>query len=48
MDEIWRSLRKYQPNGPFVNAEYYPGWYTQWHDPRPGSADTYEVAEGLR
>lgn len=42
------SARKYQPNGPLVNAEYYPGWFTHWHDPSPGSADTNRVAETLR
>lgn len=26
-------LRKYEPTGPLVNAEFYPGWFTHWHDP---------------
>jgi beta-galactosidase len=25
-------LRKYQPQGPLVNAEYYPGWLTHWQE----------------
>ena len=41
-------LRKHQPNGPLVNAEYYPGWFTNWHDPQPGSGDTKKVTECLR
>lgn len=48
IDEWWKLLRKYQPNGPLVNAEYYPGWYTHWHDPKPGGTDTKMVVEGLR
>lgn len=48
IDGIWQLLRKFQPNGPLVNAEYYPGWFTQWHDPKPGSVDTNKVAESLR
>ena len=23
-------LRKYQPNGPLVNSEFYPGWLDHW------------------
>jgi len=24
------ALRKYQPNGPLVNSEFYPGWLDHW------------------
>lgn len=44
----WRLLRKYQPNGPLVNAEFYPGWFTHWQDPHSGQRDTQQVAESLR
>ncbi|XP_032577625.1 beta-galactosidase [Drosophila sechellia] len=30
---IWAKLRRYQPKGPLVNAEYYPGWLTHWTEP---------------
>lgn len=23
-------MRKYQPNGPLVNSEFYPGWLDHW------------------
>lgn len=31
--EQWEILRKVQPNGPLVNAEFYPGWFTHWQEP---------------
>ncbi|XP_017111219.1 beta-galactosidase [Drosophila elegans] len=30
---VWAKLRRYQPKGPLVNAEYYPGWLTHWTEP---------------
>lgn len=33
IDELWKKLRKVQPNGPLVNAEFYPGWFTHWQEP---------------
>jgi len=30
---IWAKFRRYQPKGPLVNAEYYPGWLTHWTEP---------------
>ncbi|XP_055523429.1 beta-galactosidase-like isoform X2 [Wyeomyia smithii] len=32
-DLYWQMLRKYQPRGPLMNAEYYPGWLTHWTEP---------------
>ncbi|KAH8243823.1 hypothetical protein KR032_010419 [Drosophila birchii] len=29
----WAKLRQFQPKGPLVNAEYYPGWLTHWTEP---------------
>ena len=48
MDKNWQILRKYQPNGPLVNAEYYPGWFTHWHDKTPGTRDAKQTADSLR
>lgn len=31
-DRNWQALRRYQPNGPLVNSEYYPGWLTHWQE----------------
>lgn len=33
IDRFWQTLRTYQPNGPLVNAEYYPGWLSHWQEP---------------
>lgn len=32
IDNYWRQLREYQPDGPLVNSEYYPGWLTHWQE----------------
>ncbi|XP_055314738.1 beta-galactosidase-like isoform X2 [Sitodiplosis mosellana] len=32
IDSYWKRLRDFQPNGPLVNAEYYPGWLTHWQE----------------
>ncbi|XP_055604075.1 beta-galactosidase isoform X2 [Uranotaenia lowii] len=32
-DRHWQKLREYQPRGPLVNAEFYPGWLTHWMEP---------------
>lgn len=33
LKSIWAKLRRYEPKGPLVNAEYYPGWLTHWTEP---------------
>ncbi|KAH8417408.1 hypothetical protein KR222_010567 [Zaprionus bogoriensis] len=33
LKSTWAKLRRYQPKGPLVNAEYYPGWLTHWTEP---------------
>ncbi|XP_030374180.1 beta-galactosidase [Scaptodrosophila lebanonensis] len=33
LSNTWQRLRRFQPNGPLVNAEYYPGWLTHWTEP---------------
>jgi beta-galactosidase len=30
IDSFWSMLRDYEPAGPLINAEYYPGWLTHW------------------
>ncbi|XP_013099456.2 beta-galactosidase [Stomoxys calcitrans] len=30
LTNYWNKLRRMQPKGPLVNAEYYPGWLTHW------------------
>lgn len=43
----WRTLRKYEPRGPLVNAEYYPGWLTHWREPL-ARVETSAVLDSLR
>lgn len=33
IDSCWHKLRQYQPDGPLVNTEFYPGWLTHWQEP---------------
>ncbi|KAH8288837.1 hypothetical protein KR054_010336 [Drosophila jambulina] len=33
LKSTWAQLRRFQPKGPLVNAEYYPGWLTHWTEP---------------
>jgi beta-galactosidase len=32
IDQYWATLRKFEPKGPLMNAEYYPGWLTHWQE----------------
>lgn len=32
IDNNWKTLRQYQPKGPLVNSEFYPGWLTHWKE----------------
>lgn len=43
----WDQLRKYQPKGPLVNIEYYPGWLTHWQE-QMQRVETTPVATTLR
>lgn len=47
LNRTWASLRRYQPNGPLVNAEYYPGWLSHWQEPL-ATVDTAPVVDTLR
>lgn len=29
----FETMRMYQPRGPLVNSEFYPGWLTHWQEP---------------
>ncbi|XP_011184129.1 beta-galactosidase [Zeugodacus cucurbitae] len=33
ISNYWERLRRIQPKGPLVNAEFYPGWLTHWSEP---------------
>uniref|UniRef100_A0A182Q5R7 Beta-galactosidase n=1 Tax=Anopheles farauti TaxID=69004 RepID=A0A182Q5R7_9DIPT len=49
-DEIngfWNNLRKTQPKGPLVNAEFYPGWLTHWQESHMARTDTKIVVDSL-
>ncbi|XP_076643332.1 beta-galactosidase [Halictus rubicundus] len=30
--ESFQRMRRYQPQGPLVNSEFYPGWMTHWQE----------------
>lgn len=30
--KFWEKLRKFEPKGPLVNSEFYPGWLTHWQE----------------
>jgi beta-galactosidase len=32
IDSYWATLRRFEKNGPLMNAEYYPGWLTHWQE----------------
>jgi beta-galactosidase len=32
IDSFWATLRTFDPQGPLMNAEYYPGWLTHWQE----------------
>lgn len=32
-EEIFKSVKKFLPNGPFFVPEYYPGWLDHWGEP---------------
>lgn len=32
MDDLFGIMRQYQPTGPLVNSEFYPGWLTHWQE----------------
>uniref|UniRef100_A0A8D8CS41 Beta-galactosidase n=3 Tax=Culex pipiens TaxID=7175 RepID=A0A8D8CS41_CULPI len=45
---FWNELRKQQPKGPLINAEYYPGWLTHWQDPEMARVSIEPVTKSLR
>ncbi|XP_015431707.1 PREDICTED: beta-galactosidase-1-like protein [Dufourea novaeangliae] len=42
----FETMRLYQPQGPFVNSEFYPGWLTHWQE-RFSRVKTNAVAKTL-
>lgn len=30
--KYWEKLRRFEPTGPLVNSEFYPGWLTHWQE----------------
>lgn len=33
VNSSFELMRRYQPKGPLVNSEFYPGWLTHWEEP---------------
>ncbi|XP_021705359.1 beta-galactosidase isoform X2 [Aedes aegypti] len=48
IDGYWKDLRKLQPKGPLVNAEYYPGWLTHWQEQQMARSPIEPVVTSLR
>ncbi|XP_058814097.1 beta-galactosidase-1-like protein isoform X5 [Topomyia yanbarensis] len=48
LNEYWKDLRKYQPRGPLVNAEYYPGWLTHWQEQKMARVPIDPITSALR
>ncbi|XP_055616989.1 beta-galactosidase-1-like protein [Toxorhynchites rutilus septentrionalis] len=48
INDYWNELRKHQPRGPLVNAEYYPGWLTHWQEPTMSRVAIAPVTATLR
>lgn len=46
VERYWKSLRKVQPKGPLVNAEFYPGWLTHWQE-KMSRTDVTSMVESL-
>lgn len=46
IDSFWGMLRNFEPKGPLMNAEYYPGWLTHWQEEMQ-RVDTNPVLLGL-
>lgn len=43
----FEMLRKYQPQGPLVNAEFWAGWFDKWGDPSHANVSENLVAQRL-
>lgn len=44
----WQTMKKYQPNGPLFNAEFYTGWVTYWEQHAVHTTETNPIADSLR
>lgn len=33
MSQPFAAMRLFEPQGPLVNSEYYPGWFDIWGEP---------------
>ncbi|KHN73780.1 Beta-galactosidase [Toxocara canis] len=40
------AQRHYEPNGPLVNSEYYPGWFLLWNQKQPSDQPVHNVING--
>lgn len=46
LEKAFGSQRLFQPRGPLVNSEYYPGWLDHWGEPH-STVDAKKVAQFL-
>ena len=33
VNKAFETMRLFEPRGPLINSEYYPGWLDYWGDP---------------
>ncbi|XP_068224951.1 beta-galactosidase-like [Palaemon carinicauda] len=46
LEKAFGAMRLFQPHGPLVNSEYYPGWLDHWGEPH-STVDGEKVAQVL-
>ncbi|KAK6644429.1 hypothetical protein RUM43_000696 [Polyplax serrata] len=46
--KMFEEQRRFEPKGPLVNSEYYPGWLTHWGDSSLARRHTKDVIKTLK
>uniref|UniRef100_A0A0M3IL12 Beta-galactosidase n=1 Tax=Ascaris lumbricoides TaxID=6252 RepID=A0A0M3IL12_ASCLU len=48
IDHCFASQRQYEPHGPLVNSEFYPGWFLTWSQKERGDQPVHNVINGSK
>uniref|UniRef100_A0A915AEA2 Beta-galactosidase n=1 Tax=Parascaris univalens TaxID=6257 RepID=A0A915AEA2_PARUN len=48
IDHCFASQREYEPQGPLVNSEFYPGWFLTWNQKQRGDQPVHNVINGSK
>jgi beta-galactosidase len=43
-EKAFATLKKYRPDGPFINSEYWAGWFDHWGGPHAHTSVDHEAA----